>query len=323
VVLDLGHEQEIDAVKLFPVITLDDSPQATAIFFPHRFKVEVANTPQFEDARTVIDRTAEDIPEPHTVAQLYKMKPVTARYIRLIVTGLRMPRRSDAIYALSEIQVLSNGTNLAQNAKVSVSDSDESPGWSKERLVDGVTKTVFPPPLVQPSAYLRKDFDIPGELIRATVYVTARGVYELRLNSQRVGDHLLAPEWTSYHHRLQYQTYDVPPLVREEQNAMGAILAAGWYSGRIGLVPRRRVYGPFPQLLLRLDVELRSGKTVSVVSNDSWQKASDVPLESSDILDGEIYDARKEMKGWDSWVFQAKGWQSVETDADLGAAKLV
>ena len=124
--------------------------------------------------------------------------------MRLIVTGLHMPRRSHAIYALSEIQVLSNGTNLAQNAKVSVSDSDESRGWSKERLVDGVTKTVFPPPLVQPSAYQRKDFDSAGELIRATVYVTARGVYELRLNSQRVGDHLLAPEWTSYHHRLQY-----------------------------------------------------------------------------------------------------------------------
>jgi alpha-L-rhamnosidase len=149
------------------------------------------------------------------------------------------------------------------------------------------------------------------------------GVYELRLNSQRVGNHLLAPEWTSYHHRFQYQTYDVTPLVREGQNAMGAILAAGWCSSRIGLVPRRRVYGPFPQLLLRLDVELRSGMTVSVVNNDSWQKASGVPLKSSYILDGEIYDALKEMKGWDSWGFQAKGWQSVETDADLGATKLV
>ena len=169
-VLDLGHEQEIDAIQLFPVITLDDSPQAAAPFFPHRFKVEVANTPQFEDARTVIDGTAEDIPEPHTVAQLYKMKPVTARYIRLIVTGLRMPRRSGAIYALSEIQVLSKGTNLTQNAKVSVSDSDESPGWSKERLVDGLKKTVFPPPFAQPSAHLRKDFDIPGELIRKIAF---------------------------------------------------------------------------------------------------------------------------------------------------------
>jgi alpha-L-rhamnosidase len=74
---------------------------------------------------------------------------------------------------------------------------------------------------------------------------------------------------------------------------------------------------------LHLDVELKDGKSLSVVSDDSWQKALQVPLESSDILDGEIYDARKDMKDWDSPDFKGKGWQNVEADANLGAAKLV
>ena len=229
-----------------------------------------------------------------------------------------MGRHESAVFALSEIEVLSNGKNLAREAKVTASDSEEVLGWSKDKLIDGITKTVFLRPLIQPSSYLRKSFEIPGEITRATVYATARGVYELRLNGQRVGDHLLAPEWTSYHHRIQYQTFDVTAQLHQGQNAVGAILGAGWYSGRIGLVPRRRIYGSYPQLLLRLDVKMKDGKFLSLVSDESWQKALKVPLVSSDILDGEIYDARKEMKGWDSPDFQGKGWQNVEADADLG-----
>jgi alpha-L-rhamnosidase len=323
VVLDLGSKQPVDSVTLFPVHLLDDSPKANAYFFPRRFKVEVADKADFTDAQIVLDHTTVDVPEPHAVPQVYKVRPLTARYLRLTVTGLRLERHESAVFALSEIEILSNGKNLAREAKVTASDSEETLGWSKEKLIDGVTRTVFPPPLIQPSCYLRKSFEIPGEITRATVYAAARGVYELRLNGQRVGDRLLAPEWTSYHHRIQYQTYDVTTQLHQGQNAMGAIIGAGWYSGRIGLVPRRRVYGSFPQLLLRLVIELKDGRSLSVVSDESWQKASDVPLVSSDILDGEIYDARKEMKDWDSPDFQGKGWQNVEAVADLGTAKLV
>ena len=64
--------------------------------------------------------------------------------------------------------------------------------------------------------------------------MTALGVYELELNGQRVGDHVLAPGWTSYHHRLRYQTFDVTALLRTGDNAIGARLADGWYRGRLG-----------------------------------------------------------------------------------------
>jgi alpha-L-rhamnosidase len=50
--------------------------------------------------------------------------------------------------------------------------------------------------------YLRKGFTLDSTVRRATVYATALGLYELRLNGQRVGDHLLAPEWTDYHTRV-------------------------------------------------------------------------------------------------------------------------
>ncbi|MFN8006360.1 MAG: family 78 glycoside hydrolase catalytic domain [Terriglobia bacterium] len=323
IVLDLGQEQRIDSVKLYPTVLPTAYPTASSFYFPRRFKVEVAKAADFSDARVVLDRSKEDVPDPHYEPQLYKLGPASARYLRLTVTGLRVFRPEFAIFALSEIEVLSNGINLTRSARVSASDSDEGRGWSKDKLIDGITKTVIPPPLVQPAAYLRKDFSLGGEIAQAVLYVSARGVYEIHLNGQRVGDHVLAPEWTSYHHRIQYQTFDVTRQVRNGQNAIGAILGAGWYSGRIGLVSRRRVYGDYPQLILRLEAKLKNGQTVSLVSNESWQKALEFPLESSDILDGEFYDARKEMNGWDSVGFDSKNWIAVETAPELGAAELV
>ena len=49
-----------------------------------------------------------------------------------------------------------------------------------------------------PAAMFRKTFGVDGPVRRATVYATALGLYELRLNGLRVGDQLLAPEWTNY-----------------------------------------------------------------------------------------------------------------------------
>ena len=62
---------------------------------------------------------------------------------------------------------------------------------------------------------------------RATAYVTALGLYELRLNGARVGEQVLAPEFTNYHKRVQYQTYDVTAMLRPGRNTIGAILGDG------------------------------------------------------------------------------------------------
>jgi alpha-L-rhamnosidase len=59
-------------------------------------------------------------------------------------------------------------------------------------------------------------------------------VYELELNGRPVSDDVLSPGWTSYSHRLRYQTYDVTDAVRSGRNALGVWVADGWYRGRIG-----------------------------------------------------------------------------------------
>ncbi len=89
-----------------------------------------------------------------------------------------------------------------------------------------------------PVPILRKSFRAgPGPVRRvasARLYATALGLYELRINGQRVGDHVLAPDWTDYRKRVRYQVYDVASLLKQGDNAMAALLGNGWYCGHIG-----------------------------------------------------------------------------------------
>ena len=69
-----------------------------------------------------------------------------------------------------------------------------------------------------PAPMLRRGFSADSDLVAARIYATSLGLYELRLNGQRVGDAVLTPGWTSYDNILQYQTYDVTDLLREGDN---------------------------------------------------------------------------------------------------------
>ncbi|MGQ9592017.1 MAG: glycoside hydrolase family 78 protein [Planctomycetota bacterium] len=184
------------------------------------------------------------------------------------------------------------------------------------------------PTPAQPSPYFRKEFELPAAPKRAVLTATALGLYELRLNGAKVGDALLSPEWTDYRRRIQYQAYDATGLLRKGRNAIGAILGEGWYAGRIGIshvVPDgklRNHYGRRLALLARLDVELEDGRTVTVATDASWRATNRGPILSSCILDGEAYDSRLDMPGWDSAGFDDSAWSAVE-ELPAPAAALV
>ncbi|HEY7419724.1 MAG TPA: alpha-L-rhamnosidase N-terminal domain-containing protein, partial [Ktedonobacteraceae bacterium] len=117
--------------------------------------------------------------------------------------------------------------------------------------------------------HLRKTFTLSGPVREATLYVTARGLYEMWLNGVRVGDAVLTPGWTDYNKRILYQTYDVTALLAEGKNALGGILGEGWYTGYVGFDPKRRGahYGTCPQLLVQLQVQYEDGTISTIVSD--------------------------------------------------------
>ncbi len=151
----------------------------------------------------------------------------------------------------------------------------------------------FPDPAAAP-LYLRHTFELAGRPVRARLFATARGVYEPSLNGERVGDRELAPGWTEYHRRLQYQTYDVSEQVRAGANVVEAIVADGWWSGHVGFDPSRpaRHYGLAPAYLAQLVIDFADGSRRVIATGDGWDEA-DGPIRAADLLMGEFVDARR------------------------------
>jgi alpha-L-rhamnosidase len=154
--------------------------------------------------------------------------------------------------------------------------------------------------------YLRKSFTLDGTIQKATLYATALGLYEARINGTTLGDHFLAPEWTDYRKRVQYQAYDVTSLVVRGPNALGAFLADGWYSGHIGN-GGFQFFGKIPLFMAQLEVTYTDGRVQRITTDDSWL-TFDSPIRSSDFMLGETYDARLEVPGWDKPQLNENGW---------------
>ena len=172
-----------------------------------------------------------------------------------------------------------------------------------------------------PAPYLRKGFSLDKPVKRATAYVTARGLFDLYLNGKRVSDEVFSPGWTDYNIRIQYSTYDVTEQLLQGDNAIGAVLADGWYSGYIGWSKRRTHYGYQNSFLCQLEVEYADGTSERILSDDGWRcRESDIV--SSDLLNGEALDARKEVPGWATASFDDGGWDKVII-AEPTQAKLV
>lgn len=179
-------------------------------------------------------------------------------------------------------------------------------GYNKK---DKYTELYLPP-----ARYLRHSFNINKKIKRATAYTTALGVYELRLNGNKVGNDYLLPGWTDYNKRLYYQTYDITDQLSQGENVVGAIIADGWYAGYIGyaLLVRldkvREFYGVNPSFMGQIKIDYEDGTSEIIASNDKTWKANSGPILEADIIMGETYDARLEHKNWDKAGFDDSKW---------------
>ncbi|MEN2739952.1 family 78 glycoside hydrolase catalytic domain [Microbacterium sp. X-17] len=182
-------------------------------------------------------------------------------------------------------------------------------------------------PFVSPSASAPQGAVRPGHLLRAEwdnvdlgvdvtkvqrarIYSTAHGVYELELNGRSVSDDLLSPGWTSYSHRLRYQTHDVTDILQSGRNAIGVWLADGWYRGRIGFDGGLwDVYGNDVAVLLQLELTLEDGSVVDVPLTDGWRSHAS-PVTAAALYEGESYDSRLLPEGFSAPGFDDSTWQT-------------
>ncbi len=167
----------------------------------------------------------------------------------------------------------------------------------------------LPPPV----HLFRSAFTARGPIRRARLYTTALGVYDLAINGRAVGDQVMAPGWTSYQHRIRYQTYDATDLLQSGENAIAAWVGEGWYRGRmVWGAGRHNIWGADAGLLAQLEIEYEDGSSEQIVTDDSWQSSTGGTL-SAEIYDGETHDARLEPDGWTAAGFDAADWPKVRT----------
>lgn len=165
-----------------------------------------------------------------------------------------------------------------------------------------------------PLPLVRKEFQVGGAIARARLYITAHGVYDVEINGIPVSDDVLAPGWQAYQHRLKYQTYDVTEHLAEGANAIGVRLGDGWYRGRLGFFEQRALYGEDLAVRAQLEVRHPDGSMSVVSTDDGWTWCAG-PIISSDLYDGEFYDASAEVPGW-SAPSAPGSWERVEVFSD-------
>ncbi|WP_316857925.1 family 78 glycoside hydrolase catalytic domain [uncultured Cohaesibacter sp.] len=165
----------------------------------------------------------------------------------------------------------------------------------------------------RPADYLRKEITLESQPVRATVYLSALGLYEFYINGTRIGSDVMAPGWTDYHKRVEYQCHDVSAHLKAGANCLGAIIGEGWYSGRVGHNQRRagNHYGGRPALICQLHLEYADGRVERFFSDGSWVTRQG-PICYSDFLAGEMYDARLSLDDWCVAGLSTVMWQPVE-----------
>jgi alpha-L-rhamnosidase len=166
--------------------------------------------------------------------------------------------------------------------------------------------------IVHESPLLRKEFEVEKEIDRAFVFVTASGFYELFLNGEKVGNHVLDPGVTDYRETILYSTYDVTSMVKKGTNAAGAMLGNGAWNfrkteGRWSWGSGGASFGN-PALWMQLMIDYTDGTREMVVSDNSW-KTTDGPITFNNLYGGEDYDARKEVSDWANPGFDDSDWE--------------
>lgn len=178
---------------------------------------------------------------------------------------------------------------------------------TKEEKVLGSQENVVHRP-----QYLRKGFELSGEVVFARMYVTAKGVFDVAINGEDLSDDVMPPGWTPYQKRIETLTYDVTNLMESGQNTLAFTLAAGWHSGRLGWMKSFWNDTASPQLLCQLELTFKDGSKEIIISDASWKATTNGPIRLSEIYDGETYDAHLEMPNWTTNSFKDNHWKSVE-----------
>ena len=184
--------------------------------------------------------------------------------------------------------------------------------------------------------FFRKEVKLSKKIKQARAYISGLGYYELYINGSKAGDHVLAPNQTNYDRRQQepfeetragnmgttvlYETHDITTLLKQGENALGVILGNGWYRQADRPDDQRFLFDT-PRFFARFIIDYDDGQQEVFNSDANW-KTSLGPILYNGIHSGEIYDARKELTGWNEPGYTDIAWaNAIEVRKPTGILK--
>jgi len=184
-------------------------------------------------------------------------------------------------------------------------DPDNAEGfYQKEILIDAAGDSIK---YDECSLLLRKEETLTKPVSRAIVHVCGLGLYELTINGKKVGEKVLNPAKTNYCKIVLYDSYDVSDFLKKGKNVLGIMLGNGWFNPIPKWWSWRMQWFGEKRALLQLHVTFNDGSTQVFTTDDTW-KISDGPVRRHCLYDGEIYDATKEIAGWDKPGLDDSNW---------------
>lgn len=162
-----------------------------------------------------------------------------------------------------------------------------------------------------PARYLRKEFVLDGNVRKAKLYFCALGMGDASINGDRVCRDLFAHPAVLFHKTLYYRTYDVTDMLHKGDNVLSVLLGSGRYQ-TMGSRTLRGVEDPRVKAVLK--VTYTDGRTAEIISDTTWMGTSEGPITMNNEFDGEYYDARMEMPGWNTLGYKYTSvWKQVDT----------
>ena len=320
-----------------------DAPRSTRVFMadfllPDRVKIEKAELLVAGDNRYWFDINGQQVagsPEGGSGVGVVSPVDITAN----VKAGKNILRAQIENAALGPAGLIAKLTITASDGKITTIVTDENwhctkdggANWHSREIAEdawpkvSVTgdygikpwgKLQFANLQLPPPALLRKEFTTDKPIRHATLYSTALGLYDHVLNGKRVSEDYFGPGWTDYTQRVYYRAYDVTKLIKPGDNAWGAVLADGWYTGYIGWGRNRNHYGKKSRLKAQLHIEYEDNSATDFYTAPDW-KASTGPTREADFLMGETYDPRRIPEGWDQNDFDMAKWDKVDVGAEV------
>ena len=161
------------------------------------------------------------------------------------------------------------------------------------------------------TGYFRNEISIKKEIENAQVYICGLGYYELYLNGNKVGDHVLDPAPSNYDKQAYYVNYDITEQLKSGNNAFGIILGNGFYGQNISWKndpesDRDLAYGtPTVRCLVKLNYA--DGSSKDFYTDETWKEATG-PIVFNNIYGGDTYDARYELGNWATVAYDDHSW---------------